>query len=187
MRTSTLLCAATLLLSAGAVRAEDSHRQLGAHVHGHGRLEISIEGKRVTLEFEAPGADIVGFEHAATSPEQKAALEKAKGTLANPLALFKIPDAAGCRVTAAKVEIESEDHDDHHDAHHAGAAGEHSGFDVDYALDCAAPEAITSITFDYFAAFPNSKALTVDVTTAKGQTSQEVTRDKPRMDLGGLM
>ena len=45
--------------------AEEKHRQLGAHEHGHGNFNIAIEGKSVSMELEAPGADIVGFEHKA--------------------------------------------------------------------------------------------------------------------------
>ena len=66
------------------------------------------------MELEVPGADIVGFEHAAKSRREKAAVEKAKTQLSAPLALFGLPASAACRVTQAEVEVETGEHD--HDA-----------------------------------------------------------------------
>ena len=63
--------------------------------------------------------DIVGFEHAASTDDQKAAVEKAKARLEKPLGVFSLPAAAGCTVAEAKVAIEAEhdhDGDDDHDA-----------------------------------------------------------------------
>ena len=61
---STFALVAISLLMTSA-RAEEDHRELGPHVHGHGTLNIAIEDKRVSMELEVPGMDIVGFEHAA--------------------------------------------------------------------------------------------------------------------------
>ena len=90
----TILAAA---LGAAPAFAEE-HRELGPHVHGHGTLNIAIEGSRVTMELEVPGMDIVGFEHAAKGNEQLAAVDKASKVLAGPLELFRMPAGAGCSV-----------------------------------------------------------------------------------------
>ena len=71
-----------------------------------GIVNIALEGNRVTMEFEVPGMDVVGFEHEAKSAKDKTALEQAKQRLSAPLSLFKLPASAGCHVTEAKVEIE---------------------------------------------------------------------------------
>lgn len=104
-----------LVLSVPAFAAEK--RELGAHEHGHGELNIAIEGQALAIELHVPGADIVGFEHAATSAEDKAKIEKAKGILSKPLDLFVLPEAAGCTLANAGVELDVEggDHDDHDD------------------------------------------------------------------------
>ena len=204
---------ATALFVAPAF-ADDEHRELGAHVHGHGNLDIAVEGTKVSMSLEAPGMDIVGFEHAAKSGDQKSAVDRATATLSAPLALFNIPAAAGCKVTDAKVALEAEhehgddddhdhdakkgaDHDHDHDAkakegadhdrdEHEGHAG-HNQFHATYALECAKPAEITSIAFDYFKSFAGAQGLTVNVVTAKAQNKYEVTRDKPTLDLGGMM
>jgi hypothetical protein len=97
-------------------------RQLDAHEHGTGALNIAIDGTTVAMMFEAPGADIVGFEYAAESDADLAAIETAVATLAAPLDLFVMQDAAGCSVVEAHAGLESEDdHDEHggedHDDH----------------------------------------------------------------------
>ena len=94
--------------------AAEEHRELGAHEHGRGTLNIAVEGNKVTMELEVPGVDIVGFEHAAKTRREKAAVEKAKTQLLAPLTLFALPASAACRVTEAKVEVETGEHD--HDA-----------------------------------------------------------------------
>src|SRR6185369_1509759 len=62
-------CLLGLLFIASAVAspafAAEEHRELGVHEHGRGTLNIAIEGNKVTMELEAAGVDIVGFEHAA--------------------------------------------------------------------------------------------------------------------------
>jgi len=118
----TTLAAGALALAGLGATAEEV-RDLDAHEHGVGVLNIAIEGSDVAMEFEAPGADIVGFEHAAESAEDRKAVEAAIETLRDPLALFVVPDAAGCTVSAANVSLVFGD--EHGEEEHAGEA--HAG------------------------------------------------------------
>lgn len=102
-------------LIAAPALAEET-RQLDAHEHGVGELNIAIDGSTVVMELHAPGADIVGFEYEAESAEDRAATDAAIATLSRPLDLFVLPAAAECSVTEASVELETE-HDDDHDEH----------------------------------------------------------------------
>ena len=133
MKHALPLCAASLF--ALSVQAET--RGLGAHEHGHGALNIAFEGDAVLMELEAPGADIVGFEHTAESAEDRAAIDAAVAALAKPMELF-VPDAAaGCVVTAAKVELvteggaHEEDHQEHGHDEHGRDADKHDDHDHD--------------------------------------------------------
>lgn len=173
--------------------AEDA-RQLDAHEHGVGSLDIAIEGTTVAMEFHAPGADIVGFEYGAESAADRAAIDGAVATLARPLDLFVVPTAAACSVTQANAQLESEDdhddhgHDDHaHDDHadHAEEAG-HTEFHAEYTLTCANPEALTEITFAYFDSFENALEVEVQVITGTGAQAFKVARDAPTLDLRSL-
>jgi hypothetical protein len=195
MRTISLVALAFgLSLGAGATLAQQ--RQLGAHEHGRGTLNMAIEGARVSLELEAPGADIVGFEHVAKTARQKAAIAQAKKQLLAPQALFKFPSAAGCVVADANVELEGGDEHEHEDAKAQSAPpkgrevaqeASHSNFHAQYAFTCKDPASITVLEFGYFQAFAGAQKLEVNVSTAKGQTQFEVTRAKPRIDLAGMM
>ena len=193
------------LIVSTPVLAEDT-RQLDAHEHGVGELNIAFEGAQIAMEFHAPGADIVGFEYAPTSDDDRNAVDAALAVLESPLKLFELPKAAQCEVLSASAELEAEDdhhdedkqhdEDEHHDhddeAHeeddhdeHAEAAG-HAEFHAEYLLTCAHPDAIDAITFAYFQAFPNAREVHVQAVTATGAHAFEVSNDMPRLDLGGL-
>lgn len=178
----------------------EENRQLHAHEHGVGQLDIAFDGTQIAMELHAPGADIVGFEYAATSAQDHAAVEAAVALLASPLDLFAIPEGAACQVVEVTAELESEeehhsdeegeehaeDAHDHEDAHtdenHVDAAG-HTEFHAEYLLTCGDPAAITEITFPYFQTFPNALELEVQVISDRGATAFEVERDAPKMDL----
>ena len=164
---------------------------LGKHEHGHGTLNIAIEGNKIVIELHAPGDDIVGFEHPASTAEDKATLANALATLKAPLSLFFLPNQAVCRVDRATVaqvagserEHEKESHEKHenHEEHkeHEG----HSEFHAEYTLTCAQPQAIRRIAFPFFSQFPRSHELDVTLLTAGGQTAYEVKRDTPAIEI----
>jgi hypothetical protein len=136
-----LSCAAMLLLSASGLSAQEA-RQMGAHEHGVGQLNIAFDGDQIAMELHAPGADIVGFEYAATRAEDVAKVTAAVAALESPLELFSFPAAAGCTVIDAMAALENEEghegHEDHeghegHEGHedHEGheGHGDHEGDD----------------------------------------------------------
>ncbi len=207
MRYSVPLVALIVTLPAFA----EETRQLDAHEHGVGLLNMAIDGNAVAMALEAPGADIVGFEYAAESEADLAAIEAALSALSAPLDLFVMPDAAACRVVEAAAELEGggehghEDHaaehdeqghdenghEDHaeekHDEHghddHADAAG-HTEFHAEYTLNCDNPDALREITFAYFDAFPNALEMEVQIITASGAQAFDVKKDAPVLTLG---
>jgi hypothetical protein len=214
MRTWTLagplLMAGFGLAATAGIGSAQQHRHADAHEHGRGSLNIAIEGTKVSMELEAPGADIVGFEHKAKTKQQKAAIEKAEQRLMVGESLFKLPAAAGCTLVTSGAALEGAGHSHDHDAKAHGhkdsghkARGdkgakhdnakaadddhEHSGFRAEYVFECTSPASLTSIAFDYFKAFAGAEKLDVTVITPKGQSKFEVTRAKPRIDLGGMM
>jgi hypothetical protein len=193
-----LIAAAALafvLLAGPAQRGNaQEHRQLGAHQHGHGTLNIAIEGRTLEAELEVPGADIVGFEHPAASAADKRKIAAARKTLANPSVLLALPARAGCTLKSAKVALEGEEegaahHDEKHGEKHEGHAGEaiHSEFHVAWTFDCAGVAALTQIGFPYFTAFPNAQELEVTLITRKGQKTFEVNRKATRIDIADML
>lgn len=193
-----------LVLMASPAFAEET-RQLDSHEHGVGELNIAVDGNKVAMEFRAPGADIVGFEYAARSAEDRSAVDAAVATLARPLELFVLPSDAECSVVQASAELEleasdeehgahDEDHDDDHaaghddDAHeedHSDEAG-HAEFHAEYMLTCGNPDAISDLTFTYFDIFGNAREIEVQIISASGARAFEVERDDPKLDLRGM-
>ena len=189
-------------MAATPVFAQET-RQLDAHEHGVAQLDIAMDGQQIAMELHAPGADIVGFEYAAESADDRAAVDNAVAALARPLDLFVLPDAAGCSVVQAAAGLESEedhdgeaeehdehakdDHDDHKDDHddHEEQAG-HTEFHAEYLLTCTDPDAATDITFAFFDAFPNALEVEVQLISDTGAKSFEVERDTPTLDLRGM-
>ena len=182
-------------------------RQLNAHEHGVGQLDIAFDGDQIAMELHAPGADIVGFEYGAESAEDRAAVDAAVAAVAKPLDLFVLTEAAGCSIVNASAGLESEEehdahdddhdddhaadedsHDDHADEGHEDHADEadHTEFHAEYLLTCADPSAVTDITFAYFDAFPNALEVEVQVISDTGAMSFEVERDAPTLDLRGM-
>lgn len=204
--------AALVLLAAGAASAEET-RQLDAHEHGVGQLNIAFDGDQIAMELHAPGADIVGFEYEAKTAEDRAKVDAAVATLARPLDLFALPATAGCSVVQASSSLESEEdhgHEDHADDHDHAKHGEeghtdedhaahqkdddhdhddhakeanHTEFHAEYLLNCADPAQATLVTFAYFDSFPNALELEVQVVSDRGATAFEVVRDAPTLDL----
>jgi len=162
----------------------------------------------VAMEFHAPGADIVGFEYAAESEGDRAAVDRAVALLAAPLDLFEFPAAAECSVIQARAGLESEelhedyalerDRDDHgenedhsedsgHESHDEnGQAAQHAEFHAEYTLGCANSEALTNIFFGYFDTFSNAHELDVQIITKSGAQAFEVARDAPVLELQSL-
>ncbi|MCV6598263.1 MAG: DUF2796 domain-containing protein [Mangrovicoccus sp.] len=123
------------MLPAAALAEEP--RGHDAHVHGTGLLNIAVEGVELAMEFKAPGHDLVGFEHAASSPEDEQLIAAALASLEDPMSLFALPEAAGCEVTEVSARPltkeeshhDHEGHDDHDDHGHEEHAHEEHGHD----------------------------------------------------------
>ncbi|MGR5559043.1 zinc uptake protein ZrgA [Vibrio fortis] len=122
MKPSILAVVIGMTVSATAI-AEDHFRSHDAHVHGEVEVNIAQDGQELLVEVTAPGADVVGFEHAPQTPEQIAALEKATALLNQPSKLFAF-EGADCTLeyksvthTLGEDDHEGHDHDkhDHHD------------------------------------------------------------------------
>jgi hypothetical protein len=189
LKTLTGLASAAFILALPALAEQPQHRQLGPHVHGQGTLDIAVEGKKISMELVAPGMDIVGFEHVASTDDQKAAVEKAKAKLTDVLSVFKLPAAANCKAETANVESRKETHQpgEKDDDDDKPGAPQHSEFHATYTINCEAPESVTGMETVYFTNFAGAQLLNVNITTAKGQTQAQMTRAKPTLDLTGVM
>lgn len=152
------------------------------HVHGAGTLQLVLEGNQLHVELNLPAMDVVGFEHAPKTAEQRAAVTQAVALLKDSSHVVEPPAAAGC--TAAPGHVESalledqqksdpHDHDHDHDHGHDHADEEvHADFDVTYRLDCRRPEALSPLAVTLFQHLPHLEKLDVQSVMPGGQRSQ---------------
>ncbi|AMG02921.1 zinc uptake protein ZrgA [Vibrio mimicus] len=122
-----LMVGATLSGNALADHHNDhQHRQHEAHVHGQVELNIAQDGHDLLIEITAPGADVVGFEHAPQDEAQQKVLKQALDTLHLPKELFVLNNKAQCetREVFIKHNLGGEEHEDHH-AHQEGEEHDH--------------------------------------------------------------
>ena len=164
---------------------DHEHGSLGAHEHGVGRLDVALEGRTLEFELDSPAMNIVGFEHLATSAEDKAKVAAAKEILLKPNALFSMPEAAQCSVTSLKLESplfgDKPDADDHDDAK-AGEHHEHSEIHGNYTFVCKVPAVLKTLDLSQiFKSFPATQKLQVQLISPKGQSGAEVRPSNPKL------
>lgn len=190
MKNSALATGLLLVLNV-AVADDDGHRQLGAHVHGSGQLDVVLDDDRLLIELTAPGVNIVGFEHRPETAEQEQALSDALALLESPNELFALSAEAGCAVDETTVETDlmapdehhddhehAEDHDQDHDQHDEHAFNEaHAEFHARYAFRCDRPEQLGRIGVRLFERFPGTERLQIQLLGPGGQTAATLTPD----------
>ncbi|HCG8610124.1 zinc uptake protein ZrgA [Vibrio parahaemolyticus] len=197
-------------LSLSTVVTAEEYRQHSAHVHGHVEFNIAQDGSDLLLEITAPGADVVGFEHAPENAEQEKTLQHAVATLEDSNALFAINPQAQCEIEEVHVEHslggqheehehhdhEGHDHDEHahhdHDKHehdgHEGHEGhdhsehsDHGEFTVQYRFHCAQVGELSRIQTDWFNQFPSTESVNVNLFTDTTQSATSLTKSNTQI------
>jgi len=195
-----ILAVATTSFAAPAL-AQDT-RGMDAHVHGVSTAEIAVEHGTLEIHLLSPGADIVGFEYAASSAEDKDAVDAAIRQFLAPENIVDLPEAAACRLTEVLAHLHSgePDHEDDHEDDHGEHAGEeehhdheedadheegaaHSAFRVTYAYACDDEDALGTIGFPFFQRFGNAHEIEVQYVTETGAGTAALTPDAPDLSL----
>ncbi len=194
-------------LSLSTVATAEEYRQHSAHIHGHVEFNIAQDGSDLLLEITAPGADVVGFEHAPENAEQEKTLQHAVATLEDSNTLFAINPQAQCEIEEVHVEHtlggqheehehhdhEGHDHDEHahhdHDKHeHDGHEGhdhsehsDHGEFTVQYRFHCAQVGELSRIQTDWFNQFPSTESVNVNLFTDTTQSATSLTKSNTQI------
>jgi hypothetical protein len=177
-----LLALSFALLPMAAVQAEEQHHHdhdergsLGAHEHGVARLNAALDGKTLELELESPAMNLVGFEHEARSEADKAKVAAARAELEQPLALFAIPAAAGCKVADQEIESPLFSDKAQHDKHAKEHDHQHSEVHAHYQLQCDSPDALKALDLaELFKRFPATEKIQVQLIGPQGQQGAEL-------------
>ena len=195
MRRQLITLSLALPLSVYALAdGHKEHSSLGAHEHGVASLNIAIDGAQVSLELDSPAANLVGFEHAASQPDDIAKVAAVQAQMRDASQLFQLPAAADCTQTSVDLDSplfadsEHEDHDDKHEHEHENEEAahdheehhhQHADIEASYSFTCAQPEALTSLQLPLFKAYPGLQRLNVQAITPAGQMGAELTANNP--------
>ena len=144
-----------------------------AHVHGVAKMDLAVDGNKLTLSMEMPLDNLVGFEHLPKTDKQKAALAEAMKLLRNAADLFVPTAAADCKLEAADVG----------DPVPGGKAkaGGHADVDADYVFRCAQPAALKGLETTLFKRFDRLHRIDVQRATVAGQGAATLTPEQPAM------
>ncbi|GAB6263750.1 zinc uptake protein ZrgA [Photobacterium sp. R1] len=196
MNTQHFRAASWLLVSAAAFSgASQAHTQHEAHVHGQVELNIAQDGNDLLIEFTAPAADIVGFEHPPQTEQDQSILKQALQTLNQPTLLFNLNTTAGCHLHESHVsdtlsghsETAHEHHHEHehehehekHDHHDHENHNEHAGFSAQYTFRCDTISKLKSLHLAWFTAFPATENIQVQAITERGQQAATLQATQP--------
>jgi hypothetical protein len=161
MRVALLMASVLLALPVQAQKA---------HTHGTGKLDVVVEGGRLTLAAEIPLEDLVGFERAPRSEKERAAVDAMRAYFRSGKA-FVPSAAAGCTLGEAKVEATTPEKG-------------HAELGATLVYECAASAELRQIEAALFQEYKRLKRLDARVVSAKGQKAARLTPQKPTLPVG---
>ncbi|OQX03122.1 MAG: hypothetical protein BWK73_40550 [Thiothrix lacustris] len=175
MNYPNILLSLCLALSASNLYADDhkhEHEEHGAHEHGAATLAIAVGEEGLEIMLESPAANIVGFEHAATTDADKQKLADAVKKLEAGAELFSMNTEAGCTLKSAEVISGLL-------GNATDAAGEaHNDMDVTWSFACTQPAELKEVAVKLFAAFPDGfQHIKAEWVTDKGASAVELDKD----------
>ena len=116
--------ALAVVACAAIAASDDEHREHAAHEHGHGTLDIVLEGEELLIELRIPAVNVVGFEHAPGDDSEREAVREALVPFGDAASVFVLPAKAECEVEEVEARIHGMAHEDEHEDEHEG---EHEG------------------------------------------------------------
>jgi hypothetical protein len=169
----------SLLLALLPAAALPAAAQGKAHQHGVGRLDLAVEPKAIVARFESPLDNLVGFERAPRTGDEKRNAAAAVMRLENGARLLRIDPAAGCRLTDVALTAPVLGLGG---SGGSGTTGDHAELEADYRFDCADAARAAWIDVGLFD-FVRLQRLQVQLVTAGGQHKRDLKRAAPRLAL----
>jgi hypothetical protein len=165
-----VVLALTLQVAHAGSAAKKRHEH-GAHVHGTAKLDIAIEERTATVEFEAPAESIIGFEHkaktAADQQKQTKALDRFKHKIGS-MVIFE--SALGCRISPTNLDVVQQ-------------GPEHAEVHGVFAVSCDRSLAGSRIRFGFTETFPGIRTVNVQVVAATQQVGLTVHKDRGEVEV----
>lgn len=162
-RTATSLTAMLALAAAGAALAAKPHE------HGVMKLDVAIEGDKLSVTMEVPLDNLLGFERAPRTDAERKAAADVLARLRAPAGLFVVDAAAQC--TLAKAEVQAP-------VLEGGAKPKdgHADLDAFYEFKCAQPAQLRTLDVGLFDAYKRIQRIVVQVAGPQGQAKTTLRR-----------
>ncbi len=166
---------------------------MAQHVHGVIQVGVVVDGSTAAVSLNAPMSDVVGFEHEPKGEEQVSKIRKAATMLADPDAMFGLPDSAKCKVSGSSIDgpayvkqhVEEEGadaaghghehHDDHHSHGHDSEHEEHTEINANYEWACGDASKLDVLELRFTEGFANVETIEIQLLTDAG--AQVMTRE----------
>ncbi|MDQ5770778.1 DUF2796 domain-containing protein [Thiothrix subterranea] len=184
MKYPSILFSLCLALSSGTLYADDhehEHEAHGAHEHGAATLSLAVGTEGLEIMLESPAANIVGFEHAATTDADKQKLADTVKKLEAGAELFSTNTEAGCTLKNAEVVsalLGNTEDAAKHDHDHEKSGETHNNMDVTWSFACTQPAELKEVAVKLFAAFPDGfQHIKAEWVTEKGASAVELDKD----------
>ena len=175
MHRSTLTRSMIALAGAHCALASTVWAAGKAHEHGALKLDVAIEGNKLTIEMEAPLDNLLGFERAPRTDAERKAAADVLARLRSPdkgTPLFAADAVAQCTLGKAEVQAPVLE-----PGAKPSAKDGHADLDASYEFTCTKPDALRTLDVGLFEAYRRIQRIDVQVATPKGQA--KVTLKRP--------
>lgn len=174
-----MLLALGLICAAGSPSVADEFRSRGVHEHGSATVDIAVQDATLDIALHSPAINVIGFEHAPRSAEERAALAQANRVFASPQGLFVIPPRAACTSTSVTLIPITYEHDGDDDKPNAP----HADYDVSYRFRCAHADQLDWIDIRLFDQMKGMHKIVANVVTPALQAQSLLSPDNTRVHL----
>ncbi len=143
------------------------------------KLDVAIEGSRLSIGLEAPLDNLLGFERAPRNDAERRSAAEVLARLRSPdrgQPLFSADAAAQCSLKQVEVSAPVLEPSPKGEAKGAAAKEGHADAEASYELTCAKPEALRGLEVGLFDAYPRIQRIEVQVAGPQGQSKVTLRR-----------
>jgi len=169
-------------LASATIYAEPVVHEHKAHTHGISEIELIISTETISIKFESPANNIVGFEHAASNTEEENQIKRAHSILSKPASIFSF-QGTNCTSISSSVTIDglAKEPHKHQPANKYQPHSTHKEITAEYRFQCKSSEDLTSIKTQLFNKFSNINEINVMWISDKNQGMSVLNPNNPQL------
>ena len=166
--------------AAMAALAPATSRAEAPHEHGVVHLDVAVDKSKITVQMSSPLDNLLGFERAPLTDDERRRVEVMVATLRASAALFAIDPAAGCKpgpvdLASAALRLGRPDP--------AELQAGHADIDATFEFDCADAGRAGYIDTALFGRYAGIHRIAVQLASTHGQRMATLTRPDRRIAL----